>query len=110
MLGLAGNILAHGDEVAKVEDVINRISAEFDPTPFLESALQNKECIIEQVQNIFINELIEPLQEQIQEIRSQKTDKETRLNQAREKLLVEEQNKNTLAAQIEEITNMRESL
>ena len=107
MLGLAGNILAHGDEVAKVEDVINRISAEFDPTPFLESALQNKECIIEQVQNIFINELIEPLQEQIQEIRSQKTDKETRLNQAREKLLVEEQNKNTLAAQIEEITNMR---
>ena len=110
MLGLAGNILAHGDEVAKVEDVINRISAEFDPTPFLESALQNKECIIEQVQNIFINELIEPLQEQIQEIRSQKTDKETRLNQAREKLLVEEQNKNTLAAQIEEITNMREGL
>lgn len=110
MLGLAGNILSHGDEVAKVEDVINRISAEFDPTPFLESALQNKECIIEQVQNIFINELIEPLQEQIQEIRSQKADKETRLNQAREKLLVEEQNKNTLAAQIEEISNMREGL
>lgn len=110
MLGLAGNILSHGDEVAKVEDVINRISAEFDPTPFLESALQNKESIIEQVQNIFINELIEPLQEQIQEIRSQKADKETRLNQAREKLLVEEQNKNTLAAQIEEISNMREGL
>lgn len=110
MLGLAGNILSHGDEVAKVEDVINRISAEFDPTPFLESALQNKECIIEQVQNIFINELIEPLQEQIQEIRSHKADKETRLNQAREKLLVEEQNKNTLAAQIEEISNMREGL
>ncbi len=110
MLGLAGNILTHGDEVAKVEDVINRISAEFDPTPFLESALQNKESIIEQVQNIFINELIEPLQEQIQEIRSQKADKETRLIQAREKLSVEEQNKKTLAAQIEEITNMRESL
>ena len=110
MLGLAGNILSHGDEVAKVEDVINRISAEFDPTPFLESALQNKESIIEQVQNIFINELIEPLQEQIQEIRSQKADKETRLIQAREKLSVEEQNKKTLAAQIEEITNMRESL
>ena len=110
MLGLAGNILTHGDEVAKVEDVINRISAEFDPTPFLESALQNKESIIEQVQNIFINELIEPLQEQIQEIRSQKADKETRLIQAREKLSVEEQNKKTLDAQIEEITNMRESL
>ena len=110
MLGLAGNIFSHGDEVAKVEDVINRISAEFDPTPFLESALQNKESIIEQVQNIFINELIEPLQEQIQEIRSQKADKETRLIQAREKLSVEEQNKKTLAAQIEEITNMRESL
>lgn len=110
MLGLAGNILTHGDEVAKVEDVINRISAEFDPTPFLESALQNKESIIEQVQNIFINELIEPLQEQIQEIRSQKADKETRLIQAHEKLSVEEQNKKTLAAQIEEITNMRESL
>ena len=110
MLGLAGNILTHGDEVAKVEDVINRISAEFDPTPFLESAIQSKDRIIEQVQNIFINELIEPLQEQIQEIRSQKADKETRLNQAREKLLVEEHNKKTLAAQIEEITNMRESL
>ena len=110
MLGLAGNILTHGDEVAKVEDVINRISAEFDPTPFLESAIQSKDRIIEQVQNIFINELIEPLQDQIQEIRSQKADKETRLIQAREKLSVEEQNKKTLAAQIEEITNMRESL
>lgn len=110
MLGLAGNILSHGDEVAKVEDVINRIGAEFDPTPFLESALQSKDCIIEQVQNIFINELIEPLQEQIQEIRSQKADKETRLIQAREKLSVAEQTEKVLSAQIEEISNMREGL
>jgi GTPase Era involved in 16S rRNA processing len=108
MLGLAGNILTHGDEVAKVEDVINRISAEFDPTPFLESAIQSKDRIIEQVQNIFINELIEPLQEQIQEIRSQKADKETRLIQAREKLSVAEQTEKVLNAQIEEISNMRE--
>jgi hypothetical protein len=110
MIGLAGNILTHGDSVSKIEDVINRISAEFDPIPFLESALQRKDYIIEQVQNIFINELIEPLQELIQEIRSEKADKETRLNQAREKLLVEEQNKKALAAQIEEISNMREGL
>ena len=110
MLGLAGNILNHGDEVAKVEDAINRISAEFDPTPFLESALQRKDYIIEQVQNIFINELIEPLQELIQEIRSEKADKETRLIQAREKLSVAEQTKKVLSTQIEEISNMREGL
>ena len=110
MLGIAGNILAHDDEVAKVEDGINRISAEFDPTPFLESAIQSKDRIIEQVQNIFINELVEPLQEQIQEIRSQKEDKEKRLIQARKKLSEAEQTEKVLNTQIEEISNMREGI
>ena len=110
LLGLAGNILTHGDSVAKVETAINSISNEFDPTPFLESAFQSKDVVIEQVREIFITELIEPIQEQIQEIKSRQEDKEKSLNEAREKLDILEQERKSLAIQLQEINVMREGI
>lgn len=103
LLGLAGNILGHTENVANVENAINKISADFDPTPYLESAFSSKDKTIESVRGYFIKDLIEPLQQQIQEIRSKKGEKEKELHAAKEKLEKLETAKVLIESQIENI-------
>ena len=103
LLGLAGNILGHTENVANVENAINKISADFDPTPYLESAFSSKDKTIESVRGYFIKDLIEPLQQQIQEIRSKKGEKEKELHAAKEKLEKLETAKSLIESQIENI-------
>lgn len=81
-----GNLLSHQDNVNGVEKIIREIKSEFDPDPYLETAFHSKDKIIEKVKKTFITNLIEPLQEQIQEIREQKGDKEKQLDEAERKL------------------------
>lgn len=110
VLGLAGNFLTHDENVAKVENVINSISSDFDPKPYLDSAFASKETVIDFVKKTFITELIEPLQEQIQEIRTHKYDKEKELSEAKEKLIEIENSKKAIASQIAEINNLKEKI
>ena len=110
VLGLAGNFLTHDENVAKVENVINSISSDFDPKPYLDSAFASKETVIDFVKKTFITELIEPLQEQIQEIRTHKYDKEKELSEAKEKLIEIENSKIAIASQIAEINNLKEKI
>jgi hypothetical protein len=109
-LGVIGNFLSHGDSVAKIEDVINSISNDFDPTPYLEHAFQSKDEVIELVSENFITGLIEPLQEQIQEIRSKKDNKEKELKSAVARRTELEEKKTVLVKQIQSISEMRVSI
>lgn len=104
---LAGNLLSHGDVVSKVESTINSISSEFDPIPYLEHAFSRKNAVIEYVKECFINDLIEPLQEQIQEIRTRKEDREKELAKANERLSALENSKKIVLVQITEINNIK---
>ena len=70
VLGIIGNVLNHDDKVVEIENVINSISNDFDPKPYLDHAFQSKDEVICFVREKFIADLIEPLQKQIQEIRS----------------------------------------
>ena len=106
-LGVIGNFLSHGDSVAKIEDVINSISNDFDPTPYLEHAFQSKDEVIELVRENFITGLIEPLQEQIQEIRSKKDNKEKELKSAVARRTELEEKKTVLVKQIQSISEMK---
>lgn len=106
-LGVIGNFLSHGDSVAKIEDVINSISNDFDPTPYLEHAFQSKDEVIELVRENFITDLIEPLQEQIQEIRSKKDDKEKELQMAVARRTELEEKKTVIAKQLQSISEMK---
>ena len=110
VLGLAGNVLTHSENVAKVENVINSISGNFDPKPYLDSAFASKETVINLVKNRFITELIEPLQKQIQEIRTHKYDKEKELSEAKEKLIEIENSQKAIASQFAEINNLKEKI
>jgi hypothetical protein len=109
-LGVIGNFLSHGDSVAKIEDVINSISNDFDPTPYLEHAFQSKDEVIELVRENFITDLIEPLQEQIQEIRSKKDDKEKELKSAIARRIELEEKKTVIIKQLQSISEMKVSI
>lgn len=110
VLGLAGNVLSHGDNVAKIEDIINSISNDFDPKPYLDHAFQSKNEVIEFVRENFITGLIEPLQEQIQEIRSKKDDKERELKDSQSSRSILEEKKNTISKQMLSICEMKKSI
>lgn len=85
VLGLVNNFLRHSENVVKVENFINSISGDFDFKPYLDTAFASKETVIDFVKNTFITELIEPLQEQIKEIRDQKENKEKELQNTKKR-------------------------
>ncbi|MBO4598155.1 MAG: dynamin family protein [Bacteroidaceae bacterium] len=110
LLGVAGNLLTHGDKVVNIEDAINSINKNFDPQPFLNHAFKRKDSVIEFVRSKFISDLIEPLQEQIQEIRAKKNDKEKELENAQSNRKALEQKKISIASQLAEISKIKEIL
>jgi hypothetical protein len=85
VFGLVDNFLSHSENVVKVENFINSISGDFDFKPYLDTAFARKETVIDFVKNTFITELIEPLQEQIKEIRDQKENKEKELQNTKKR-------------------------
>lgn len=107
ILKVAGNVLNHSDSVVKVENVINSISNEFDPNPFLDNAFKSKDAVIDFVKQTFISDLIEPLQEQIKEIRSKMNDKENELKLSEKKRSELEEQKKLILAQLDEINHIK---
>ena len=110
VLGGIFNALSHGSEKAKVHSVINDISAEFDPTPYLEAAMKQRDNVITFVTKAFISELIDPLQEQVTNILTQKGDKDKRLANAKESLASFTEQKKTLKEQFSTLEQMKKNL
>ena len=105
-LELAKRALTHGDIKKELEEHINSISCDFDPMPFLGSLYENKEKIIESVKQKIIIELINPMQQQIDDIRTKFKDKKKALEDAQEKLKTLEREKQELSTQINEINQI----
>jgi len=110
VLGLAENILSHNDNVAKVENVINSIRADFDPEPYLNTVFISKHIVIDSVKNDFIKELIEPLREQINEIQSKKYDKEKELHTAEVRRNELTDKKDVITKQLQSIKEMKQNI
>lgn len=107
---LAGNILSHNSQVAEVEKSINSISRDFNPEPYLDTAFKSKDIVIDFVKNEFITELIEPLQNQIKEIRDQKENKEKELQTAKKRREELESIKTIIASQISSFSDLKASI
>jgi dynamin family protein len=107
---LAGNILSHNSQVAEVEKSINSISRDFNPEPYLDTAFKSKDIVIDFVKNEFITELIEPLQNQIKEIRDQKENKEKELQTAKKRREELESIKTIIATQISNFSDLKASI
>lgn len=110
ILGLAGNVLSHDQNVAKIENFINSISSEFDPQPYLDTAFESKDKAIDFVKQTFISDLIEPLQDQIQEIRSKRSEKEKELEISIAKRNDLEERKVLIESQFKDFAQIKELL
>ena len=93
-----------------VSDDINSISREFNPEPYLNQAFNSKDKVIEYVRNRFINELIDPLQEQLTSVRSKINNKEQELHNAKEECKILEERQRDIARQIEDIQALQTEL
>lgn len=112
-LGLWGktkNLISHSEIKKDVSDEINSISRDFDPKPYLDQAFKSKDKITKYVRNRFINELIEPLQEQLTSVRLKINNKEQELHNAKEECKVLEERKRDIAKQIEDIQALQTEL
>ena len=108
-LGLAkilGNALTHSEEVSKITSLLNKIKAEFDPEPYLESAFHSKDEVINTIKEKFITELLEPLQNQIRDIREKKDSKASELEKLKAKKATLE---DALSAIGEQLSEMKKS-
>lgn len=104
------NILSHGDNVNDLLVNINSISNDFDPTPFLEHAFGNKDKVLEFIRKSFFDELIEPLQQQLVEVKTKKDSKAKMLSEAQEKVADLELKKKNISTQVEVILGLKSSL
>lgn len=110
VFSMAGRILTYNDEKAEVLDHINTISNDFDPEPYLHAVMSRKDAIISIVKSVFIDGLIEPLMNQIEEVKSYKDEKTSRLKLAEETLKSLNQRRNILIQQMEDIERLKTEL
>lgn len=109
-LKFVDNGLNHSKQVANVENFINSISGDFNPEPYLDTAFKSKDIVIDFVKYTFITELIEPLQDQIKEIRDQKENKEKELQTAKKRREELESIKTIIATQISNFSDLKASI
>ena len=104
------NLLSHSDEVNDLLIEINSISNDFDATPFLEHAFGNKDKVLEFIRKSFFDELIEPLQQQLVEVKTKKDDKAKMLSDSQAKIADLELKKKNISTQVEVILGLKSSL
>lgn len=102
-LKLLTNAFGHGDSVKRLHEIVNEMKAEFDADPYLNTIFEQKDAVIEQVKTAFITELVEPLQKQVEEIKSEKGNKEKKMKEAVEKAEKLKKEKETIEKQFESI-------
>lgn len=110
ILGKTITFLTHSGDKKEISDKINSISREFNPEPYLNLAFNSTKKVINYVRNRFINELIEPLQEQLTSVRSKINNKEQELHNAKEECKILEETKRDIARQIEDIQALHTEL
>ena len=89
---------------------INSLSNKFDPEPYLNNSFHRKDEVIAFVKKAIITDLIEPLQEQIHEIRSKKNSKENELSESKDKRSELEAAKHKIEEQIEDIKQLKANI
>lgn len=97
-----GNFLGHSEDQRKMHNTVNEIR-NTDVTGFLESIHNRKNDIIETVKKRFLDELVTPLQEKIDEIISHKEKREAELNKAQTRLTTLTEEKKKLEEQLKSI-------
>lgn len=108
-LGLAGklaNFIGHNDVASNVHKEITKMQSDFDGRSLLPGIVDTKDKIISEVKEAFIDELLTPLQQQLNEVRQSSIDKAKRIEDAQTCLKELKTRKDELIGQIETINRM----
>ena len=111
--GLVGAIeraFKHNSTKIRLLNLINRERDSFDCGDSLQGAFANKDKIINTIRQKLIEEMLNPLQEKVEEIRNDKANKETKLEEAKAALYSLLEKKTILEVQLEEVASLKNAI
>ncbi len=103
---LLGKALAHDSQAAELKEFISSKSANFDAKAYLSHIVDSKKLIISGVSNEFIENLLNPLIEQVTDAKDKITNREKAKEEASSKMLQLKKQKDTIKVQIDEMQHL----
>jgi len=99
--GLTGGRLWHDMSKDDARKMIDEMRYSFDAAPLLNNIIKGKDKVVSEVKKSFIDELLSPLQNQLDEVRQEGINKEQKLEEAKDKLELLQKRNSELSKQIE---------
>lgn len=112
-LGLVGaveRVFTHNSTKIDLLNFINNQRNNFDWGDLLQGAFANKDKIINNIRQKLIEEMLNPLQKKVEEIRNDKANKEIKLEEAKAALDGLLEKKTILEVQLEEVTSLKNAI
>lgn len=110
LVGAVGRVFTHNSTKIDLLNFINNQRNNFDWGDLLQGAFANKDKIINNIRQKLIEEMLNPLQEKVEEIRNDKANKETKLEEAKAALDDLLEKKTILEVQLEEVTSLKNAI
>ena len=110
LVGAVGRAFTHNSTKIDLLNFINSKRDSFDCGDSLQGAFANKDKIINTIRQKLIEEMLNPLQEKVEEIRNDKAKKETKLEEAKATLDGLLEKKTILEVQLEEVASLKNAI
>lgn len=110
LVGVIGRALTHNSTKIDLLNFINSERDSFDCGDSLQGAFANKDKIINTIRQKLIGGMLNPLQKKVEEIRNDKANKETKLEEAKAALDGLLEKKTILEVQLEEVTSLKNAI
>ena len=105
-----GRAYAHNSTKIDLLNDINNMRDSFDCGDLLQGAFANKDKVINTIRQELIEGMLNPLQEKVEEIRNDKANKETKLEEAKATLDGLLEKKTILEVQLEEVASLKNAI
>lgn len=110
LVGAVGRVFTHNSTKIDLLNFINNQRNNFDWGDLLQGAFANKDKIINNIRQKLIEDMLNPLQKKVEEIRNDKANKETKLEEAKAALDGLLEKKTILEVQLEEVTSLKNTI
>lgn len=110
LVGAVGRVFTHNSNKIDLLNFINNQRNNFDWGDLLQGAFANKDKIINNIRQKLIEDMLNPLQKKVEEIRNDKANKETKLEEAKAALDGLLEKKTILEVQLEEVTSLKNAI
>lgn len=110
LVGAVGRVFTHNSTKIDLLNFINNQRNNFDWGDLLQGAFANKDKIINNIRQKLIEDMLNPFQKKVEEIRNDKANKETKLEEAKAALDGLLDKKTILEVQLEEVTSLKNAI